>query len=84
MKTLEEATKCLPKKAKIRRKLGEFFGHLRQSEVHFAENCDFRASSVGFLVGLETFTGTRASYLVCLILYPALRTFFPFPTDFGL
>ena len=39
MKTLGKWTKCRDEKAKIRRKSGLFFGHLRQSEVDSARNC---------------------------------------------
>ena len=37
MKTLGQLTKCHDKKAKIRRKLGLLFGHLRRYETTFAE-----------------------------------------------
>ena len=42
MKTLGELTKCRDKKAKIRRKCGLIFGHLRQFDTAFARNCRFQ------------------------------------------
>ena len=37
MKTLGQLTKCHDKNAKIRRKLGLLFGHLRRCDTTFAE-----------------------------------------------